>query len=587
MEHHNDSRTKILCKMVTNRPHTQIITGCWNGYTIVDTGSSINLISSKNLRLSGQSQEKVINYDDTPELTAHNNTGIDLVGSIFLDIKIGPDAIEIKNVKFYISSETLQTVLGGEFLKMHNSDVSYRENDDYGYVFLDLNKDEEEENKLMDVDEQYVTSAITLMDTESTPHRPTIAWIGSNDETNNLNGRKLFISEHPLIDDGVVEFVNGVSTLLINNDTDRHILIKREQKIGSIVELNDAIEMVDLNQPIGLLATKHEIRTEKMSVCICKLGGKTDTSPVSVFFMVNNYFTHFRHYDLLEESGPNSKVKPITIKGTSVYVNLTHDINFGMVKQMLSEFDLQQRPIHCFVDELPKAGLKHYEFMGMLTQLSNKVHLRYFKEGYIHNALCPEHDRIRMGNCTVARIMLLNDYSSEIMIPTNGNHVMYGNQTLEFHGVKVQCVKIDLEHHFYIHLNKKGEIDADKLDKVVVSLFNEISSNFVNGTSPWIFIEATKKPEVELTRILDTFLKVKLPYSKLKTQIYMENTFKGPKQPLILPKCNCIHCHTAKKKKEPKSSNHTKISIGQLIYDAKKAEKKQAKYIQSFQHRFL
>ena len=376
---HNDPRTKILCKMVTNRPHTQIHIGYWNGYTIVDTGSSINLISSKNLRLSGQSQTQTIDYKDTPELTAHNNTGIALVGSIYMDIKIGPDAVEIKNVKFYISSETLQTVLGGEFLKMHDSDVSYRENDDYGYVFLDLNKNDEEKDTLMDVDEQYITSAITLTDTGCIPNSPTLAWIGSGVEANIPNGRKLFISEHPLIDDGVVEFVNGVSTLLINNDSNKHILIKKEQKIGSIVELNDAIDVVDLNQPIGMLATKHEIRTEKMSVCVCKLGGNADTSPVSVFFLINDYFTHFRHYDILEESGSNSKVKPIIIKGTSIYVNLTHDITFKMVKEMLSDFDLLKRPIHCFVDELPKAGLKHYEFMGMLTQLSNRVYLRYFQ----------------------------------------------------------------------------------------------------------------------------------------------------------------------------------------------------------------
>ena len=145
--------------------------------------------------------------------------------------------------------------------------------------------------------------------------------------------------------------------------------------------------------------------------------------------------------------------------------------------------------------------------------------------------------------------MLLNGHSNDIMIPANGNHVMFGNQELEFYGVKVQCVKIDLEHHFYIHLNKKGEIDDEKLDKVIIGLFNEINSNFVNKTSPWIFIEAMKRPDVELTRILETFLKVKLPFSKLKAQNYQEGIFKGPKQVLNLPKCNCIHCNATKKKK--------------------------------------
>lgn len=63
---------------------------------------------------------------------SHNHTQIDLIGSIHLDIKIGSNEVNKKDVKFYVSRETLQTVLGGDFLQMQNSNVTFRKGEEYG-----------------------------------------------------------------------------------------------------------------------------------------------------------------------------------------------------------------------------------------------------------------------------------------------------------------------------------------------------------------------------------------------------------------------------------------------------------------------
>lgn len=257
------------------------------------------------------------------------------------------------------------------------------------------------------------------------------------------------------------------------------------------------------------------------------------------------------------------------MKGNKIFINLTHDITLQVVKDVLPKFDVTNRPIHCHVDELYKVGLKHYHVLGLFTQFSNGVHLRYFKEGRLHNALCLEHDWIKVDPCRIVRIMILNDCNPNITMPSNRDkHLLSSEITLDFQGVKVQCIKFDLEHHFFIHI-PSGTNDDKVVMKTLIHIISEISLCFKKNNHPYIFLEAMKKPDIELKPILDAFMKINIPCSNLKTQIYYENTHTEFNKILSLNKCLCIHCHAILNQTYVQNLP-TKVSVGKMILQTKK-----------------
>lgn len=106
----------------------------------------------------------------------------------------------------------------------------------------------------------------TIVGTECAPNDLMVAIIQGNSRTDVPIGRKYFQSDDNSIDDGIVEFTDGKATVLVNNRSDEYSLIKRDQVVGSILNLDEDADLVDVNPIIGMLATKHEIRTEMMYV---------------------------------------------------------------------------------------------------------------------------------------------------------------------------------------------------------------------------------------------------------------------------------------------------------------------------------
>ena len=129
-----------------------------------------------------------------------------------------------------------------------------------------------------------------------------------------------------------------------------------------------------MNRAIGAMATKTEIRSELMSRCICKLGGKSDKGPIQLFFLQNQYMTSFRNYDLINDHGGMRLTNTsITRNGDSLYVDTSKKITIEMMEKALSKYNMSEnRPVHCYAEKLQDVGLIQYEILSLFTHFMHE-----------------------------------------------------------------------------------------------------------------------------------------------------------------------------------------------------------------------
>ncbi len=402
-----------------------------------------------------------------------------------------------------------------------------------------------------------------LTNTECLENQQSVAIIKLLDETEEkLNGKYLFESAISAIDDGVIEFQNGIAAIMVNNETDKPMSITQFSEIGTVRELRDFEEIIDLNRTIGVMATKTEIRTELMSRCICKLGGKSNKGPIQLFFLQNPYMTSFRHYDLINDhGGMRLSHTTITRVGDSLYIDARKKITLEMVEKALSKYDMSDnRAIHCYAEKLEDMGLMQYETLSLFTHFTTRVHLRYFQEGR-RNSLCPNHRYLDKINCNSVRILILNKHSPKM--------IMSGCKTVscfELGYVKVQHMIGSDTHHFILHVPEMKLGNKHMLFGALYRLFGEFQKVF--QIWPWVFIESMETPCIseDYKSMVSALQMIRLPRSKIRTDLYDERKMGQEKgATMTLKYCACKHCNAEYNNRGKSDPKIRRMSLGQAL----------------------